>query len=458
MRRAVRSLAVLALAVAVPLSSGCILEFPADPVPEDVGPPDARPDVGPPPPTPCAFDQDRPEGAGCPKGFVCNLKTQRCVPGRECASDADCLVCSAAARRPGGDPGDACHHGFAVTSWCDVRHHPEPDSGLGICTRTRSPCERCIEDADCGKLNDDLELPPGFGDGPLAVECVDYGDGPEDRFCSRPCNPFDFDVLPCPLGFKCDADGLSIRDGRCIQGEERCERTPVFCPAPADDPDSVVQISPPARCPGGGLCQTNDRPGATGLCLGACRSDEDCNEPAKPVCNVGNGLCVPDCRGGAVACEERPEQPQVCHPLIGLCALSCYENEDTFQEADAFCERTYGEVYGDVYCNVRNRSTDGRYWKRYYPEGSCVRRGCELGPNGETGPECPIETFCDVGANDYPRCHPGCRTADDCGPDLTCRDGEPGSVETPADCARLDLFDPPDGDPSAHGICCLADK
>lgn len=466
-----RRRALVLAALAAVIAPACVVEFP--PAREgDAGLDDGGSDVGPdsgPPKAPCSFDQDAPAGPGCPLGQVCNLKTLECQPGFECASNQDCLACSSAGRVPGEDLGDVCNHGFAVTSWCDFDHHPEPESGLGICTRTRSPCERCVDDEDCGYLNDGLAIPAVFGEGPLAVRCIDYGGGAEDRFCSRPCNPFDSNdpLISCPRGFKCE--GLTVTSGRCIQGRETCERTPVFCPAPRGEPDSVEQIGSSQPCPGGGLCETNDRPGATGLCSGACRSDADCPDPDLPVCNLGNGLCVPDCRDDVVACEDLPEQPQVCHPLIGLCALSCdrYDEDgdgygaDELEEADAFCQRTYGASNGEVYCNLFGRGgpDDGKFYKNYYREGACVRLGCEIDPIFGSKPDCGFDAFCDQGADGFPTCRSGCRSDQDCTDGLWCRVGLEGvpddpSEYSPEECEALPPFVAPDDDPSAHGVCC----
>lgn len=444
---------------------GCVVDLPPDPRTPDASVPDAAVDAG--PQIPCLFDQDSPEGPGCPLGQVCNLKTLRCETGRLCERDQDCLICSSAASA--GDDGelvDACHHGFAVTSWCDLRHHP--DDGIGICTRTRSPCERCLVDEDCGRLNDGLANPRGFGDDPLQVRCVDYGQerdptsdpDPSQRFCTRPCNPFNTPAFPCPNGFACV--GSSVTDGRCVQGRLQCDRNPVYCPASAES-GGLVQISPPERCPEGGTCETNDRPGATGLCLGECETDADCLEPDRPICNRGNGLCIPGC-GETPACVGG-EQPQSCHPLVGGCDLACFDPTDlsknTPEEADRFCEERYGDDFGEVYCNMPGRDgSDGRYYKNYHDPYACVRLGCEVSLDGRTRSECGVNSFCNLAAPDFPRCQPGCRHASsdtrlgDCSPGLSCRAGEDGVSYSPEQCAELEPFVPPADDPAAHGICC----
>jgi hypothetical protein len=465
---AARGARLLALALLALAGSACVVELPPDLVSDDAGPPDARPDAG--EPARCLFDQDRPEGTGCPSGQVCNLKTGRCGPGFTCASDDDCLVCTSATRPPDDELGDVCGHGFAVTSWCDLEHHP--DEGVGVCTRTRSPCERCLDDADCGRLNDGLALPPGFLEGPLQVRCVDYAEelglepSPETRFCSRPCDPFDSDVLGCPNNFFCVGEvrpGFAPddpgREGRCLQARNQCARNPLFCPAPADEPDSVRQITPPAQCPEGGICETNDRPGATGLCLGECRNDIDCVDPARPICNRGNGLCIPGCAANA-GCADLLEQPQVCHPLVGDCDLVCYEEgndaKDTFVDADTFCEQKYGAQHGDVYCNVQGRDgRDGHYFKPYHDEFACVRRGCELSASGKTQADCGgPNRFCNLDAPGYPQCQLGCRDQSDCAFGWSCRVGDDHVEYSPEECAELEIFDAPAHDLGAHGVCC----
>lgn len=462
-----------ALAILVLLAplGGCVVEFPSPAPSRDADVVVPAPDAG--PSAPCLFDQDRPEGTGCPAGQVCNLKTGRCGPGEPCTRDEDCLICTSAARPADEQLGDLCGHGFAVTSWCDLDHHP--DDGVGICTRTRSPCERCVDDADCGRLNDGLALPAGFLEGPLQVRCVDYAEvsgqapSPESRFCSRPCDPFASDVLPCPNGFLCGGEvrpGFSPddpqREGRCLQVRYECARTPLFCPAPADDPDSVRQITPPTECPEGGVCETNDRPGATGLCLGECTENADCLEPDRPICNLGNGLCIPGC--GTASCADRPEQPQVCHPLTGDCNVTCFDensaSRDTFAEADDYCRQRYEERHGDVYCNLRGRGgSDGRYYKAYHDERSCVVRGCELDADGRTQGECGgPNRFCNAAAPDFPQCEAGCRAEADCAAGWSCRVGEAGQSYSAAECLALEVFDPAVQPVEAHGVCCQAEQ
>lgn len=204
----------------------------------------------------CQRDQD-----DCPSGQVCNLMMDppQCVAGLACQTDDDCNPCSAI-----GSATTDCGHGFHLVAFCDDRHG-------NVCTRSRAPCEPCLEDRDCGRQHPLL--------GGAASACLDYGNN--EKFCGRACGT-------CPYGFYCDALSNQCR-------ADDCAPEPVICP-----PDNMTgtqcsatdQICPGEECPntGGAQCATNNQPYSLGICIGYCMSDTDC-PAATPTCNRRNGIC-----------------------------------------------------------------------------------------------------------------------------------------------------------------------
>lgn len=387
--------------------------------PPDMGEPDlGRPDLGPPPP--CLFDQGGEANRGCEPGFVCNIESGECVAGKACTGNADCNSCSAL-QNP-----ESCGHGYPVTSWCDPNHG-------NVCTRSRSPCEPCQTDAECG-LVDQILRRSGDPENPNADtdvnRCLDYGNG--ERFCGRP------NTIGCPPGFTEDTT-----TGQCLR-EQGCAAEPVFCPrsaTPGVGCPGRAQICPGEICPntGGALCSTNNLPGSVGICIGFCQTDADC--PAdRPVCNPNNGICGQGCTKDSCA------PPLVCH-LDGFCAPQCASDDDC-----TMATATNQKIYGDdtqVYCNLPNRPAPRLYKggagpEAYRDDNSCAPLGCERAT------DCPSAgRVCDPSLNP-PACVDGCFTAeDDCASGFLCKSGPQGNYNRAA-CRAL----PNKTDESEIGVCC----
>jgi hypothetical protein len=327
-----------------------------------------------------------------------------CVPGRACTTDTDCNTCSDVI-----NPQD-CGHGYHLTAWCDPNHG-------NVCTRSRSPCEPCTQDSDCGRVHP--------LDGNARNTCVDYGGG--QRFCGRPC------TQGCPDGFACNNENVCTR----MQG---CAAEPVICP---EDPNPGVNCTRPAPhqvCPGescgspaAGRCSTNDRPGALGICIGFCTQDADC-PPETPICNPRNGICIAGCAKGSCPAG------QVCH-ADGFCDAPC--------AADGDCENN--PKYGpDTYCNLP--PPPARPPPRYYKGGmmgyrddfSCAPLGCERNV------DCVVSGIVCDKTQLPPACAPGCYEADDCLAAEVCRRG-PQRQYTEQECRALPEKDPGEAE---LGVCC----
>ena len=368
----------------------------------DVGVPDTGPaDAG---FEPCIFDKGGLDNRGCDQGMVCNLAMDppQCVPGTTCASNADCRPCSDL-QSP-----QECGHGFPLTAWCDPSHG-------NVCVRSKSPCEPCQTDEDCGFTH------PLFGS--EIQECVDYGDG--EKFCSRPSSN------GCPDGFEANSDGQCVRSAGC-------EPVPVICP-PNDDPipdcSGTGQICAGETCPGtgGARCSTNDQPGALGICIGFCQSNNDC-PPSLPVCNTRNGICISGCAKGTCPAG------QVCH-LDGFCATPCTDNE--------FCE-TDSRYGGESYCNTGSPpQPPPRYFKTYHDPNSCQRLGCEMAVDcGGAGRVCDPTAV-------PPACVEGCFVADDCRAGEICKDAPPpplGQAYSREQCRAFPNV--PEDNETLIGTCC----
>ena len=333
-------------------------------------------------PKPCLRDQGGPQNRGCDPGQVCNVQTGTCAAGRPCADNDDCNPCSET-------DGVDCGHGFRLTAWCDRDHGR-------VCVRSRAPCEPC--DDNCGRLDPEL-----FG-GLLA--CLDYPDG--QRFCGRPCS------AGCPNGFVCV-------DGQCVR-TEGCTRNSVICPAGADEQNcrGTEQICAGEPCPNApdAVCVTNDLPGALGLCIGACLTDDECPENL-PLCNPRNGICTIPCDKGNCSPD------QTCHS-DGLCWPAC-DDDQTCEARDP-----------DTYCNLPDRA-EPRAFKAYRDARSCAPIGCER-PEDCGAPGTVCSTF-----RWPPACVPGCQDSTDCASGEVCktRTGAP-------DCAER----PDHDEPGTLGVCC----
>ncbi len=360
--------------------------------PPDAGFADALPvDTG---PLPCLRDQGGEANRGCDPGFVCNVQTGMCVAGTACTNDTECNACSQIQ-----NPAD-CGHGFALTAWCDPNHG-------NVCTRSRSPCEPCATDSDCGRQDSILGGTPN--------RCLDYGEG--QKFCGRPC------TLSCPRGFICDGDS-----NQCKR-QEGCEADSVICPEgmPGQACSGTEQICADEPCTNapGARCATNDLPGALGLCFGFCTANSDCPVD-KPVCNTRNGICIAGCTKGS--CPSG----QVCH-MDGFCAPPCPDN--------GYCEGD--ERYGaSSYCN-RPSQPPPRIFKGHRDENSCAPLGCEIAE------DCPEPAVVCDRTLAIPACVPGCYESDDCLSGFVCKEGPQGNYNR-EQCRAL----PEKTDDSLIGVCC----
>ncbi len=364
-------------------------------VPPDLGlPPDTGvPDLG---PMPCLRDQGGQANRGCDPGEVCNLITGMCEAGRACTQDNECNPCSDLQ-----NPED-CGHGFNLTAWCDANHG-------NVCVRSKAPCEPCsgVDDTSCGRPHPALPN--------ITVSCLDYGNG--EFFCGRSGN------LGCPDGFAQDQDGMCRR----MAG---CDPDPVICPLGQQGQSCTSsQICPGETCPdtGGARCSTNDLPGSLGTCIGFCTSNADC-DPATPICNTGNGICIAGCTAGS--CPGG----QVCHS-DGFCAGPC--NDNATCEADP----RYGP---DTYCNLRTQVQAPRLFKSYRDENACAPLGCERPV------DCPQPgVVCDLLVSP-PECVPGCFTSeDDCLSGEVCKRGPQGNYDREG-CRALENKT----DDTEIGVCC----
>ena len=413
--------------------AGCSDSDTPDAGPVDTGPPDmgvdmGMPDLGPPdmgaPPEPCLYDQGGPENRGCDPGQVCNIETGECVDGVACTSNADCNACSALQ-----DPAD-CGHGFPVTAWCDTNHG-------SVCTRSRTACEPCQTDDDCGLVDAILRRSsdPDNPDPSFDVNrCLDYGDG--ERFCGRP------NTLGCPIGFEEDTE-----TGQCLR-LDGCAADPVFCPrsdTPGEGCPGRAQICPGEVCPetNGALCVTNNLPGQVGICFGACQTNADC-PPDRPICNPNNGIC------GAGCTKDSCGGNLVCH-MDGFCAPPCVTDMDC-SERTAANDRIYG-TSDEVYCNLPGRQAPrifkgGLGQEAYRDEASCAPLGCERPI------DCPNAGFvCDPDGFPHPECVRGCFEAeDDCLSGEVCKRGLPDVNYSREDCRALADVDEDGGE---IGICCF---
>lgn len=354
----------------------------------------APPDTG---PLPCLRDQGGPDKRGCNSGEVCNLSMNppRCVPGRACNTDGDCDICSRLQV-----PTENCGHGFKVTSFCDDRHG-------NVCTRSRSPCEPCTVDKDCGRGDPILPI--------SAPKCLAYGNG--EAYCGRNA------AFPCPAGFAPDPTNQCRR--------ETCDPNTVICPGKmAGQPCAGTdQICAGAVCPAGGNCAGNEQIGGVGICLRFCQTNVDCaGTPDRPTCNTQNHICVAGCTKGS--CPNN----QTCH-RDGQCRAPCTDNAD--------CEMRYGM---DTYCNRRGQPPP-RYYKTYHDDLSCTTLGCE------SAIDCSISgVVCDKGQTP-PACVRGCYKSDDCNSGEQCKStgGEPHRMSyTRPECRAL----PVKTDMTELGVCC----
>ncbi len=368
---------------------------PADGAAPDGGAADAMtPDTG---PAPCVRDQD------CESGDVCNVKTGVCAAGVACTTDAECEPCARFA-----NPID-CGHGYHLNAYCDL------DRG-NVCTRALAPCEPCETDQDCGPMHPSIAAVTG------EQKCFEYAGG--DKFCARSAQ-----TIGCPLGFTVDqATNLCIRLEGCPTGEDF-----EICPEkPANSPSCTYeQTCPGEPCTGiaGARCSTNkDAPGALGICIGACTTDDDCMDPAFPTCRVESGICVPSCTKGGCADNK------ACHE-DGFCADKCMD--------DAFCEMKYG---ADTYCNLPGRPAP-RIYKGYRDDNSCAPLGCE------DAVDCPAPgEVCDK-TQDPPACVPGCYTSMDCNSGEVCKQAAASGPQpnyTRAECRGLAVKT----DDNQLGVCC----
>jgi hypothetical protein len=372
--------------------------------PDTGEPPDAGPpDTGPPPDGGCTVDQTTPAGdggvaQGCPSGQVCNVLQGTCSDGRSCTNDTECNVCSDI-QRP-----ESCGHGLSVVAVCDTTHG-------NVCTRSRSPCEPCNDDQDCGRMHPILGATE-------PIKCLTYPDG---KFCGRPCRG---GATECPNGFICDTVDQQCRT-------EVCPSPITVCPlgTPGDMCPGTDQICSGEVCPdtGGARCATNDKPGALGLCLNYCDDNTDC--PAdKPICNTGTGICINGCAMGGCA------GGLTCH-ADGFCHPPCDANED--------CETLLGAGF---YCNLPGQPPP-RYFKAYRDANSCAPLGCEdVRDCAQAGRVCDLTQA-------PPACVVGCYEDDDCAAGDWCRStgGQPPQPSyTREQCRVL----PEKTDPMEIGVCC----
>ncbi|MBI4819892.1 MAG: hypothetical protein HY791_26700 [Deltaproteobacteria bacterium] len=358
------------------------------------------PDSGPPP---CARDQD------CESGEVCDLSASPhvCVPGHACTTDLDCRACSDFV-----DPIE-CGHGFHVVAYCDA------DRG-SVCTRALTACEPCAEDRDCFELDDiNQHASP-------QKKCLEYEGG--KKFCGLPQlgNP------PCPAGFLPDTQGQCKRVAGCPDsvdicpaapsgGDPLCPRQEQICPGRYGGPE----------CPTGGRCATNDIPGEIGVCLEFCTTNDECRDPAKPVCDLQKNVCVEGCQKGSCAGGK------VCHPLDGKCKDPCDTNEN--------CAMRYGS---GAYCNMASQRMAPTYFKDYHDEFACVPVGCEASV------DCQVAGFVCDKEQDPPACVEGCYdAATDCLSGEVCKKVGPNGRQpsySRSECRGLgDLTEA-----SEVGVCC----
>lgn len=381
-----------------PVDSGVPADSGVDPNDSGVNDTGLPPDSG--VPLPCQRDQGGVANRGCDPGQVCNLSMDppACVAGTACNTDNDCNDCSALVNP------DQCGHGYHLTAWCDTNHKAPGSQMAGTCTRSRSPCEPCEVDADCGRQDSIL--------GGAANKCLAYDDG--SKACGRPC------TLGCPDGFACDATSQQCK--RASGGT--CGGEPVICPRGATP---TTQIARGDVCPdtGGARCSTNDQPGALGVCIGFCVDNTDC--PANlPVCNQANGICINGCTAGSCP------QGEVCHS-DGFCNPPCVD--------DQACESD--PKYGpNTYCNIQGRP-EPRLYKSYRDTSSCAPLGCERKV------DCPAAGLVCDNTQAPPACVQGCYERDDCLSGLLCKSGPQGSYNR-EQCRGL----PEKTDMSEIGVCC----
>jgi hypothetical protein len=367
----------------------------------DAGASDATaPDAAPPS---CLRDQGGAANRGCDPGQVCNLTMNppQCVPGHACHTDADCDTCSKLM-----NPID-CGHGFHVTSFCDASHG-------NVCTRSRSPCEPCDTDRDCGRID------PQVGSD-IQLKCLDYGTdatGNPLHFCGRGC------ALGCPHGFTCDPNTQQCK-------RDTCDPNTVICPAKTAGQmcTGIDQVCPNHPCPTGGNCVGDELPGSLGMCIGTCNTNADCAmSPSTPICNMHNGLCIAGCSKASCA------GGQVCHQ-DGMCHPPCMSNMD--------CTTMFG---ANSYCNLPAGQPPDIY-KNYRDDNSCAPLGCE-----RTVDCVMADHVCDMSMMP-PACVAGCYGQSDCMAGETCKStgGQPPMMSyTRAQCQAL----PSKASATELGVCC----
>lgn len=357
----------------------------------DAGPADTgAPDSGPPP---CVRDQD------CDSGMVCNLPTQQCVAGTACTGQADCDRCSAL------NGATDCGHGYELVAYCDPGHG-------NVCVRALAPCEPCEDDTDCGELHAQIRSAAD------PSKCLEYEGG--QKFCGRDA------TFGCPIGFIRDATtDQCVRPGGCSADTVICPEKPAGqqCPSGQTCPGELCEGT------GGARCTNNDLPGSIGICIGACQADTDCTDPAFPVCNSRNGICIAGCTQGSCAGGK------VCHS-DGFCADPCAD--------DDFCAMRYGDP--NYYCNTRGRPSPRQY-KNYRDENSCAPLGCEQAI------DCPAAGLvCDKSLAP-PDCVVGCFTTEDCLAGEVCKDPGPAGPQPSYNrqqCRALGAK----ADDTSLGVCC----
>ncbi len=324
-----------------------------------------------------------PDECPCDPNEHCDTATNLCEPG--CRADADCA------------PGDVCN---TETSQCET---PPP------------PCTR---DDMCGPntgLRCDLET----GDCVPADDCEGDFTCPNTTVCP--------DIESCV----CVADTTQPHGGSCWRRRNVCET----CATDEECGDSQT-FDKPRECVsynfggtpanvclprrGAGSCPAGTIPGnaedgtlghcvpQTGDCaaLRPCDGDEDCTDPAAPVCDRARQICIPGCEynfetqrtdgcAPGKVCHAKPEYLQAqllsdCATVglygIGRCDDPCESDADCTGIDPSFVCRQDGAE--------RRCRPDGCLDDRECPEGAGDFRGycdpntfsCQFG-NCRTGPD-----------------------------------------------------------------------
>lgn len=254
------------------------------------------------------------EGAGCGLCGAACAKTEDCtdparpvcIPGAgrcaECAGPANCKDPSKPLCKAGAFRCVACEQ----DSDCK-----EP--GAPRCDKASNTCTVCVEDADC-KDEEALRCVAG-----ACVACRDEDD------CSGGLPACEAGAcVACTSDVYCtnpSAPACNVAKKTCVKQGNCCEATAEVAGCEQPSIEACVCAVEPSCCIGAwtAACVALVETLGCSLCGPSCQQDQDCTDPARPVCVPGLARC-----GGCAkdADCKAPEKPS-CNPGVFRCVAPC---------------------------------------------------------------------------------------------------------------------------------------